>query len=169
MLAVQDVVPALLTPVGPLTHRIPDAAETAALALAARAAERLGSLDIGQAVVASPDRVIAVEAVEGTREMLRRVAGLRAAGRLGRTERCVLVKSIKPQQDLRFDLPSIGTATIAEAREAGLTAIGLSAGRSLILGLDDVVAAADAANIALVGLLPEPGPADASPIDAGSP
>ncbi|MEX6507623.1 LpxI family protein [Jiella sp. M17.18] len=152
MLAVQDIVPALIAPEGVLGGVSPDPMQARALRVADEAARMLGSLDIGQAVVASPERVVAVEAVEGTREMLQRVADLRARKRLHRSERCVLVKTVKPQQDLRFDLPSIGAATIAEAAAAGIGAIGLTAGRSLILGIDEVVAAADAAAIALVGL-----------------
>ncbi len=152
LLAVQDIVPRLLAPLGPLTRRSPDKAESAALVLGAKAALRLGELDIGQAVVASNDRVIALEGIEGTRGMLERVAGLRRAGRIGKSERCVLVKMKKPAQDERFDLPSIGVSTIDEAAAAGITAIGVSAGHSLILGLDDVVAAAARHGIALIGL-----------------
>ena len=160
MRAVQDIVPQLLTPGGTLTRRMPDAGEEQALVLAARAAGRLGELDIGQAVVASRDRVIALEGIEGTREMLQRVADLKIRGRIGRSERCVLVKSVKPTQDERFDLPSIGSATIEEAAAAGITVIGATAGRSLILGIDDVLEAAEATGIAIVGLEPDPGTAN---------
>ncbi len=160
MLAVQDIVPQLLTPGGTLTRRMPDADEEQALVLAARAAGRLGELDIGQAVVASRDRVIALEGIEGTREMLQRVADLKTRGRIGRSERCVLVKSVKPAQDERFDLPSIGGATIEEAAAAGITVIGATAGRSLVLGIDDVLEAAEAAGIAIVGLEEDTGMAN---------
>lgn len=160
MLAVQDIVPQLLTPGGTLTRRMPDADEEQALVLAARAAGRLGELDIGQAVVASRDRVIALEGIEGTREMLQRVADLKIRGRIGRSERCVLVKSVKPTQDERFDLPSIGGATIEEAAAAGVTVIGATEGRSLILGIDDVLEAAEAAGIAIVGLEEDTGMAN---------
>ncbi|WP_343034030.1 LpxI family protein [Aurantimonas aggregata] len=156
MLAVQEIVPELLAPTGLLSSRALRDDESRAIAIAATAARRLGELDIGQAVVASCERVIAVEGVEGTREMLARVGDLRRRGRVTPSERCVLVKSVKPQQDSRFDLPSIGEATIAEAASGGITAIGVSAGRSLILGLEDVVAASDRSGIALVGLADEP-------------
>ncbi len=152
LVGVQDIVPRLLTPLGALTRRPPNGAESAALVLGAKAALRLGELDIGQAVVASNDRVIALEGIEGTKVMLERVADLRRAGRIGKSERCVLVKMKKPVQDERFDLPSIGVSTIEEAATAGITAIGVSAGHSLILGLDEVVAAASRHGIALVGL-----------------
>ncbi|MEF2550187.1 UDP-2,3-diacylglucosamine diphosphatase LpxI [Aurantimonas sp. A2-1-M11] len=152
MIAVQDIAPSLLTPCGTLTRRAPGRDEEQALTLATRAAHRLGALDIGQAVVASADRVVALEGIEGTREMLLRVADLKTRGRIGRSERCVLVKIVKPTQDERFDLPSIGDATIAEAAAAGISAIGITAGRSLVLGIDDVLAAAEAKDIAIVGL-----------------
>ena len=166
---VQDIVPSLLTPLGPLTHRHPDKPEAAAFVLGAKAALRLGELDIGQAVVASSDRVIALEGIEGTRNMLERVADLRRAGRIGKSERCVLVKMKKPAQDERFDLPSIGVATIEEAAAAGITAIGISAGHSLLLGLDDVVAAARRHDIALVGLASEAPPTGAAETFASEP
>ncbi|HEX2020422.1 MAG TPA: UDP-2,3-diacylglucosamine diphosphatase LpxI [Aurantimonas sp.] len=155
MLAVQEIVPELLAPAGLLSRRAPGEDEARAMAIALAAARRLGELDIGQAVAASAERVIALEAVEGTREMVARVGDLRRRGRITPSERCVLVKSVKPQQDARFDLPSIGAATIAEAAAAGISAIGVTAGRSLILGLEDVVAAADESGIALVGLVDE--------------
>ena len=116
------------------------------------AALRLGELDVGQAAVASQERVVALEGIEGTREMIGRVAGLRNRGRIGRKERCALVKRVKPAQDRRFDLPSIGARTVEEAAEAGITAIGVTAGESLIIGLEEVVEAAARAGIALVGL-----------------
>ena len=150
--AVQDVAPRLLAPCGPIGGRKTDAAERAALALGLRAAEALGTLDVGQAVVASQERVIALEAAEGTREMLQRVAELKTRGRIGRGERLVLVKAVKPQQDERFDLPSIGASTIREAESAGIGAIGVTAEKSLIIDYEALVQAADEARIAVVGL-----------------
>lgn len=150
--AVHEMAPEILMPAGPITRRTPDELETAALKLGSDAAERLGALDVGQAAVASQDRVIALEGIEGTREMLVRVGDLRARGRIAKSERCVLVKTVKPQQDRRFDLPSIGLQTVTEAKTAGLVGIGLSAGASLVLGREDVVTAADEAGLFLTGL-----------------
>lgn len=152
LLPVQAVAPELLTPEGTLTRRVPDAQEWSALESARRAAFALGHLDAGQAVVASNERIVALEGIEGTREMMRRVADLQKRGRIHGSERLVLVKAVKPDQDHRFDLPSIGMRTIDEAVEAGISAVGLSAGASLILDYDDVIAAANRAMIALVGL-----------------
>ncbi|ORE98108.1 UDP-2,3-diacylglucosamine diphosphatase LpxI [Aurantimonas sp. 22II-16-19i] len=160
--AVQDVEPRLLAPPGAIAGRRADAAERAALGLGLRAAEALGKLDVGQAVVASQERVIALEAAEGTREMLHRVAELKSRGRIGRGERLVLVKAVKPGQDERYDLPSIGASTIVEAEEAGIGAIGVTAEKSLLIDYEALVAAATQANIAVVGLVPgDAGPARA--------
>jgi UDP-2,3-diacylglucosamine hydrolase len=153
--AVHEIAPELLMPDGVLTRTAPSACDRRALARAAAASEALGRLDIGQAAVASAERVIAVEGIEGTREMVRRVADLRARGRLGRSERCVLFKGVKPQQDRRLDLPSIGVQTIEEAGEAGIVGIGLTAGASLLLDAGALVERADADGVFLVGLPPE--------------
>lgn len=152
LLAVHDLVPELLMPLGRIAGDEPDEDASAALLRARRAASRLGELDVGQAVVASKDRVIALEGIEGTREMLRRVADLRKRGRIGSKERCVLFKGVKPQQDLRFDLPSVGAATVEEAAAAGLVGIGLSAGRSLVIEMERVLEAARTHRLFLVGL-----------------
>ncbi len=152
VVAVHSVLHDVLTPQGDLTQRKPTDRETLALRRASAAASEIGRLDIGQAVVASPDRIIALEGIEGTRAMLERVRDLTASGRIGRSEPCVLFKAFKPQQDERFDLPSIGRETIEQAGAAGLAGIGLSAGRSLILEAGAVVKAADAAGVFVVGL-----------------
>lgn len=152
LMAVQEIVPDLLMPAGNLTGSSLGADEDAALRRGFEASQALGLLDVGQAVVASKDRVIALEGIEGTREMLERVADLRRRGRLGPKERCVLVKGVKPAQDLRFDLPSIGLSTIEEAASAGLAGIALSAGRALIMRVDDVVAAARQHGLFLIGM-----------------
>ncbi|EAU42769.1 hypothetical protein FP2506_08006 [Fulvimarina pelagi HTCC2506] len=159
LLPVQAVAPELLAPEGVLTARTPTAEESAALDLAHRAATALGVLDAGQAVIASNERIIAMEGIEGTRAMMRRVAEYRAARKIGRGERLALVKAVKPGQDRRFDLPSIGVQTIDEAEAAGITAIGVSAGESLILGFDDVIDRANTAGLAVCGLGGEQGTA----------
>ena len=157
MVAVQEILPELLMPEGPVTGLAPTEMDLVAMRRGFEAARVLGALDVGQAVVASRDRVIALEGIEGTQEMLARVADLRRRGRVSKKEHCVLVKGVKPGQDLRFDLPSIGTATIEQAAEAGLAGIGLSAGHALVIGIDDVIAAARTENMFLVGWPDLPG------------
>lgn len=151
IVGVQSIVPSLLSYAGLIAGPSPSVGEEAAAERGFAAALALGALDIGQAVVASRDRVIALEGIEGTREMLGRVANLKRRGRIGRGERCVLVKRCKPNQDARFDLPSIGVSTVEEAAEAGLAGIALSAGEALLLGVDDIAAAARRHGVFVVG------------------
>lgn len=152
VIGVQAILPRLLTPAGALTSRQPSERERLALHRAAQSARALGLMDIGQAVIASPDRVIALEGIEGTEETLKRVAALRRDNRIGRGEPCVLFKAFKPQQDERFDLPSIGVETVQQAKAAGLKGIGMTAQRSLLIGSVDILAAAEEAGLFLVGL-----------------
>ncbi|MFQ5697686.1 MAG: LpxI family protein [Myxococcota bacterium] len=134
-----------LTPEGPLTAGALAPALLADLALGLRVARTLGACDVGQSVVVRDGVVLAVEALEGTDAALRRGAELGGPG-------AVLVKTAKPGQDLRFDLPVIGPETVAVARECALRAIGLEAGRTLVLDRERALAAASAAGIAVVGL-----------------
>lgn len=90
-------------------------------------AERLGELDVGQAVVVFEGLVVALEAIEGTDAMIER-AGKLTAGRGG-----VLVKIAKPNQDLRLDLPTVGEETIHRLSQAGITAMVLQEEKSLVL------------------------------------
>ena len=104
-------------------------------------------LDIGQTVVVKHGTVLAVEAFEGTNECIRR------GGALGR-DGSVMVKTSKPGQDMRFDVPVIGEETIAIAREAKVKVIGLEAGRTLLLDQPRVCQAADEAGLTLYGISP---------------
>jgi DUF1009 family protein len=128
---------------GVLTHRRPLGAELKDGIQGWIAAREIGRLDIGQAVVVVRGAVAAVEAIEGTDAMIARAHQL--AGNGG-----VLVKICKPDQDLRFDLPTIGLKTIENANRSGITAIFIEAGRTLMLDPDGVVRAANRAGIAIV-------------------
>ncbi len=96
-----------------------------------RIAKEVSRLDIGQTVVVKKGTVLAVEAFEGTNEALKR------GGALGKGE-AMMVKVSKPRQDLRFDVPVVGPATIETAAEAGVNAIVVEAGMTLLLGKDEV-------------------------------
>lgn len=139
-----EIVPDIVAPsVGtPITRRRPAAADRTNIEAALRAARAIGALDIGQGAVAVGGRVIALEAVEGTDQMLARVAGLRASGRL-KAAGGVLVKCAKPRQEERADLPAIGIRTIENAAAAGLSGVAVEAGRSIVLGYRETVEAAD--------------------------
>src|SRR5438309_5990656 len=104
----------------------------------------MGAFDIGQAVVVADDHVLAIEAVEGTDEMLARIAELRRIGRIRAPTRTgVLVKAAKPSQDRRVDLPTIGPSTIEAATRAGLAGIAVVAGETIIAEPERVTQAAD--------------------------
>ena len=113
-----------------------------------RIAKETSRMDIGQSVVVRHGTVLAVEAFEGTNECIRR------GGELGRGRDAMLVKVSKPNQDMRFDVPVIGPATIATCREAGVRAIVVEAGCTLVLGRDEVLAACDEHGISLHGAGP---------------
>jgi UDP-2,3-diacylglucosamine hydrolase len=139
-----EVVPDILAP-DPgraITRRRSKAADEMNIVGALVAARAIGALDIGQGAVAVGGRVIALEAVEGTDAMLRRVADLRRSGRL-KAAGGVLVKCAKPAQEERADLPAIGVGTVENAADAGLSGIAIESGRSLILGYGETIAAAD--------------------------
>ena len=96
--------------------------------------------------------VLAVEAAEGTDAMLARVAEMRANGRVRTAAgRGVLVKAPKLGQDRRFDLPSIGPQTVEEVARAGLAGIAVVAGSTIIAEPERLIAAADRANIFVIG------------------
>ena len=109
-----------------------------------RMADRIAALDIGQTIVVKSAAVVAVEAMEGTDAVIAR------AGRLAGPGACV-IKVAKPNQDMRFDVPVVGVATIEAMREAGATALSIDAGRTLLVDGDAVLRSADAAGIAVVG------------------
>jgi UDP-2,3-diacylglucosamine hydrolase len=126
----------------PLEERV-----RADLALGLRVIASLGEHDVGQACVVRQGTVLAIEALEGTDRMLRRAAEFGAGA--------VLVKAAKRSQDMRFDVPVIGPETLEVARACKLRAIGLEAGRTLVLEPERTRAAAEAAGVTIVGLGPE--------------
>lgn len=138
----------LLTPLmagtGTLTRRSLTDEESDDVEFGYRMADAIAGLDIGQTIVVKDRAVVAVEAMEGTDETIQR------AGRLAGTGTRV-VKVAKPGQDMRFDVPVIGVATIEAMRAAGASAMSIDAGRTLVIDGDGVFAAADAAGIAIVG------------------
>ena len=109
----------------------------------------LGRLDVGQGCVVQDGLVLAVEALEGTDAMLQRAASLRQPGLGG-----VLVKLVKPGQDRRADLPTIGPRTLEGAAAAGLRGIAVEAGGTLLTDRAGCIATADGAGLFLVGIEP---------------
>jgi DUF1009 family protein len=112
-----------------------------------------GAFDIGQAAVVAGKRILAVEAAEGTDQMLARVAELRENGRIGVPAGVgVLVKAPKPGQDQRFDLPSIGPRTVSGVSRAGLAGIAVVSDKTVIADAESVVRDADRAGIFVIGV-----------------
>ena len=144
-----ELLAGLLAPAGVLTRLAPDAEAEAEIAHGVQIARRLGELDVGQAVVVQRGLVLGVEAIEGTDALLERCAGLRRDGPGG-----VLVKLKKPQQERRVDLPTVGPGTVARASAAGLGGIAVEAGQCLLVDRDEAVAAADRADLFIVGFEP---------------
>lgn len=152
VLGAHEVAPEILVPEGALGRAQPSERDRADIALGLDYLHATGSFDVGQAVVVSGKHVQAVEAAEGTDRMLARIAELRAGGRIGTPAGSgVLVKAPKVGQDLRFDMPSIGPLTVEAAARAGLAGIAVVAGSSIIAEPAQLVAAADRANIFVVG------------------
>jgi UDP-2,3-diacylglucosamine hydrolase len=144
-----SLLPQALAPEGPLGRIVPDAQAEADIALGFRIARALGALDIGQAAVVQQGLVLGLEAIEGTDALIARAAGLKREGPGG-----VLVKAAKPGQERRADLPTIGLRTIANAAAAGLRGVAVEAGGSLIIDPKALAAAADRANLFVVGIKP---------------
>jgi DUF1009 family protein len=138
----------LLTPLlaraGVLTRRAPTADEQEDFEFGWRLADTIAGLDIGQTIAVKHQAVVAVEAMEGTDEVIGR------AGRLAGPGVCV-IKVAKPKQDMRFDVPVVGVATIQAMRAAGASALSVDAGKTLMIDGDAVIAAADEAGIAIYG------------------
>lgn len=147
-----QVVPDLLSPLGPITKLKPSARDRRDIEAALEAARAIGALDIGQAAVAIGGRAVALEGIEGTDGLLERVKALRQNGRIAGASGGVLVKCAKPGQELRADLPSIGPATTDAVHAAGLSGIAIESGRTFLLDAAASIARADALGIFIFGL-----------------
>jgi DUF1009 family protein len=145
-----EILPELLTPARVLGRVQPQTQDDKDIDFAIHITKTLGVLDVGQSAVVQQGISLAVEAIEGTDALLQRVRGLKRKGGGG-----VLVKSCKPQQDKRFDLPTIGPKTVARAAEAGLSGIAVEAGASLIVEREKTIAAADACGLFIKGFVSE--------------
>jgi DUF1009 family protein len=153
VVGVQDVAPEVFVPEGLLGRYQPSARDQADIARALTVIAALGPFDVGQAAVVANNNVLAIEAAEGTDNMLARIAELRRQGRVTAPAGTgVLVKAPKPGQDRRFDLPTIGPRTVENAARAGLAGVAVTAGSTIIADAAEVAAAADRAKIFVVGV-----------------
>ena len=141
-----DYCPEILVRSGNLTRRPPTASETADIAFGWELAKEMGRLDVGQSVAVRERAVLAVEAIEGTDQAIIR------AGQLCRRGGFTVVKVAKPQQDMRFDVPTIGVATMESLHRAGGRVIAIEAGKTIILDESETVALADRYGLTIIAL-----------------
>ena len=139
------LLPELLAPPGCWTRRRPSPDEIQDIQVGWHLAKEIGRLDIGQCVVVGGGSVLAVEAIDGTDATIER------GGRLGRGN-AVLVKVLKPNQDLRFDIPATGAQTIRIMHAAGVRALAVEAGRAVVFDREEMIELADRYGIAVVAL-----------------
>ncbi|MDR3533361.1 MAG: UDP-2,3-diacylglucosamine diphosphatase LpxI [Rhodopila sp.] len=150
VIGAHEIMREVVAPRGVLTKAAPDAQAMTDIARGVQVARLLGSADVGQGCVVQQGLVLAVEAIEGTDAMLARAGGLKRDGIGG-----VLVKLVKPGQDKRADLPTIGPDTVRNAASAGLRGLAFEAQATILAEREACLAAADAAGLFLLGLDPE--------------
>jgi len=141
-----DYCPELLVKDGVLTRRAPTARERLDIAFGWRLAKEMGRLDVGQSVAVKEQSALAVEAIEGTDRCIERAGALCKAG--GWT----LVKVAKPEQDIRFDVPTVGVDTVNNLRRAGGRVLAIEAGRTIMIDQPEVVDLADRHGLTIVAL-----------------
>jgi DUF1009 family protein len=136
--------PELLVSAGLLTRRAPTAREERDIAFGWEMAKEMGRLDVGQSVAVMEQAVLAVEAIEGTDQAIAR------AGSLCRRGGFVVVKVAKPQQDMRFDVPTVGCSTIETMHQVGGKVLAIEAGKTIVIDQADTVALANRYDITIV-------------------
>ncbi len=130
---------------GTVTKREPTEQERKDMEFGIQMAREIGRLDVGQTAVVKALAVMALEAIEGTDACIRRGGQLACGG-------AVVAKVAKPQQDLRFDVPTVGLDTIKVMVETGASALAIEAGKTLLVEKEKVIALADANNITIVAM-----------------
>jgi UDP-2,3-diacylglucosamine hydrolase len=141
-----DLAPQLLAQPGQLTRRAPTAAQWQDIEFGWKLAKEIGRLDIGQSVTVKGRAVIAVEALEGTDRCIRRSGELCPQGGF------TVVKVAKPQQDMRFDVPTVGVLTVESMVAARASVLAIEARKTIIVDEAEVVALADKHGVAIVAL-----------------
>ena len=109
----------------------------------------MGKLDVGQSVIAQQGLVLGAEGIEGTDRLIKRCADYVRKGKAP-----ILVKLRKPQQDMRIDLPTIGTRTVENAHKSGLKGIAVHAGNTLIVNEPEVIRLANEYGLFIKGIIP---------------
>ena len=133
-----------MAPEGVLTRRQPTPAQLKDAEFGWQIAKEMGRLDIGQSVAVKETEVIAVEAIEGTDKMIER------AGVLCKQGGWSMIKVAKPNQDMRFDVPTVGPGTIAKLKQHGATMLVIEAAKTVIVEREQLIASSDAAGIVVL-------------------
>ncbi len=144
-----DFVPELLVKREQLTRRGPNSAQWKDIVFGWNLAREMGRLDVGQSVAVKNQAVLAVEAIEGTDEMIRR------AGKLCTQGGYAVVKVAKPQQDMRFDVPTVGIGTVQTMIESGARLLAVEAGKTLFIDKEETIRLADKNKIVIVAVQDE--------------
>ncbi len=144
MTSALEICPELLVQAGLLTKRSPNQSELSDIDFGWTLAKEMGRLDVGQSVMVRERAVLAVEAIEGTDQAILRAGGLCPRGGF------VVVKVAKPQQDMRFDVPTVGTTTIENMKKAGARVLAIEAGKTIVLDQPEVVSLADRYGITII-------------------
>lgn len=139
------LLPELLASQGCWTRRKPNKSEMADVHFGWRIAKEIGGLDIGQSVVVRDGSVMAVEAIDGTDATIRR------GGKLGK-EKTVVVKASKPNQDMRFDVPAVGSRTIKTMSSVGASVLAVEVGKTVVFDKEEMVAVANRKGISIIGM-----------------
>lgn len=137
-----DFAPDLLVRPGVLTRSKPSSGQLKDIVFGWKIAKEMGKLDIGQSVAVKHQSVMAVEAIEGTDQCIRRAGELCQSG-------FVVVKVAKPQQDMRFDVPTIGKGTIETLHRAGGKVLAIEASKTIILNENETIRLADRLGICI--------------------
>lgn len=133
-----------LAAAGPMTRRRPSREARRDIDYGQRVARTLAGMDLGQTVAVKDGAAVAIEAMEGTDEVIRRAGRIAGAG-------VTVVKVAKPRQDPRFDVPVVGPGTLAAMREAAAGTLAVDAGQTLLVDKAELLEAAEAAGIAIWG------------------
>lgn len=149
VVGIQEVVPDLLAHSGILTKKKPDQEDEEDIRRGVEVAFELGKLDVGQSVVTQQGLVLGVEGLEGTDKLI-----IRCADYIRKGKAPILVKLRKPQQDMRIDLPTIGTRTIENAHNSGFKGIAIHAGNTLIVNETEVIKLANKYGMFIKGITP---------------
>lgn len=139
-----QILPEFLAPSGQLSKRKPNEKELKDIDYAQKILSVTLPLSFGQSICVADEAVVALEAMEGTDNMIKRAGTL--------SQRGVLVKMMKKDQDMRYDLPTVGIKTLENMREAGLTCLAIEAGKTLIMEPEKFFVLADKFNIAVIGV-----------------